>query len=274
MMRRSSIGFTLIELLVVIAIIAILAAILFPVFATAREKARQSSCASNEKQIGLAMLQYAQDMDEVLPAGATNNSGGVTAYSWDMRLNPYLWKITPGGNVNSAIVYHCPSDISNNNGQPIRSYAMTSGYRNCCYATGASGGGDGNPCPLSIIGAPAQTFMVAEQWYKQSILGSNAGAVVNKATTTGTDWGQDRDFPGQTFHSGGWNYLYCDGHVKWLKPESTWRTAGLTYPVTATIPKYNPNYGVWLNFVPASGTENCQGTAAQPCGPWTVADND
>ncbi|MEN6304741.1 MAG: prepilin-type N-terminal cleavage/methylation domain-containing protein, partial [Armatimonadia bacterium] len=62
-------GFTLIELLVVIAIIAILAAILFPVFAKAREKARQSSCLSNMKQMGLACLQYAQDYDEVLPAG-------------------------------------------------------------------------------------------------------------------------------------------------------------------------------------------------------------
>ena len=64
MIRNSRFGFTLIELLVVIAIIAILAAILFPVFAQAREKARQASCVSNLKQIGLAMLQYTQDYDE------------------------------------------------------------------------------------------------------------------------------------------------------------------------------------------------------------------
>ncbi|HEX5322780.1 MAG TPA: prepilin-type N-terminal cleavage/methylation domain-containing protein, partial [Capsulimonadaceae bacterium] len=67
MYRTRSKGFTLIELLVVIAIIAILAAILFPVFATAREKARQATCLSNEKQIGLAMNMYVQDYDETLP---------------------------------------------------------------------------------------------------------------------------------------------------------------------------------------------------------------
>jgi prepilin-type N-terminal cleavage/methylation domain-containing protein len=70
--RHRKVGFTLIELLVVIAIIAILAAILFPVFAKAREKARQISCASNEKQLGLAFLQYEQDNDEMEP-GIPNN---------------------------------------------------------------------------------------------------------------------------------------------------------------------------------------------------------
>ena len=96
-------GFTLIELLVVIAIIAILAAILFPVFATAREKARQSSCASNMKQLGLAFIQYGQDYDEMLPFG-TDTSGGVPvgdAIGWTPQVYGYI---------KSTAVYACPDD--------------------------------------------------------------------------------------------------------------------------------------------------------------------
>jgi prepilin-type N-terminal cleavage/methylation domain-containing protein len=78
MTRNTKLGFTLIELLVVIAIIAILAAILFPVFAKVREKARQTTCTSNEKQIGLGILQYVQDYDETYPLARFKNSGGVT----------------------------------------------------------------------------------------------------------------------------------------------------------------------------------------------------
>jgi len=97
-------GFTLIELLVVIAIIAILAAILFPVFARAREKARQSSCQSNLKQIGLAVHMYAQDYDETLPRGYTDLrpltiSGGYI--HTPEALHPYI---------NNAQVWQCPSE--------------------------------------------------------------------------------------------------------------------------------------------------------------------
>ena len=93
--KRTQRGFTLIELLVVIAIIAILAAILFPVFARARENARRASCQSNVKQILLGVLQYAQDYDEKYPVAHTP--------SWYLSTQPYL---------KSTQIFHCPSDSS------------------------------------------------------------------------------------------------------------------------------------------------------------------
>jgi prepilin-type N-terminal cleavage/methylation domain-containing protein/prepilin-type processing-associated H-X9-DG protein len=97
-------GFTLIELLVVIAIIAILAAILFPVFAKAREKARAITCTSNLKQIGLGFAQYLQDYDETYPNGTNNNAPNVQDISgWAVQINPYL---------KSKGVMTCPDDAN------------------------------------------------------------------------------------------------------------------------------------------------------------------
>ncbi len=98
--RRGHRGFTLIELLVVIAIIAILAAILFPVFAKAREKARQSSCINNGKQLGIAVLQYAQDYDETLCPPAVGAVDTTSAYGWQDLVQPYI---------KSAQAFDCPS---------------------------------------------------------------------------------------------------------------------------------------------------------------------
>src|ERR1700709_2518165 len=106
--RRES-GFTLIELLVVIAIIAILAAILFPVFAQAREKARQATCLSNQKQIGLAILQYNQDYDEEYPTSYTLYSpGGVPNTTPD--LTPCNWACLALPYIKSTGVFLCPSE--------------------------------------------------------------------------------------------------------------------------------------------------------------------
>jgi len=113
--RRS--GFTLIELLVVIAIIAILAAILFPVFAQAREKARAIACVSNEKQIGLGLIMYTQDSDELMPMsrmyGTSTATGQAVNTGLPQELSPYIQKVN---NVNGSTyaggstVWHCPDD--------------------------------------------------------------------------------------------------------------------------------------------------------------------
>src|SRR5471032_1222569 len=94
-------GFTLIELLVVIAIIAILAAILFPVFARARENARRASCQSNLKQIGLGLLQYSQDYDGRLVSIQWNQPGSTTVTRWEDSAFPYI---------KSAQIFICPSE--------------------------------------------------------------------------------------------------------------------------------------------------------------------
>ena len=127
--RKSA--FTLIELLVVIAIIAILAAILFPVFGRARENARRTSCQSNLKQMGLAFTMYAQDYDEIMATGKRQNwlyQFGSGEVAWDAPITPYAVKAssTSYGNGENAFL-RCPSDgIRRQTGRTARSYAIPS----------------------------------------------------------------------------------------------------------------------------------------------------
>jgi prepilin-type N-terminal cleavage/methylation domain-containing protein/prepilin-type processing-associated H-X9-DG protein len=141
-------GFTLIELLVVIAIIAILAAILFPVFAQAREKARQISCLSNLKQLGLADMQYTQDYDEAGPNG--NYFYGAPG-GWASEIYPY---------VKSAAVYRCPDDPTSSDGQNISSYAINANTAN--PNDDIQNQGENVAYSLSTYSAPSMTVLLYE----------------------------------------------------------------------------------------------------------------
>ncbi|HEY3330958.1 MAG TPA: DUF1559 domain-containing protein [Capsulimonadaceae bacterium] len=174
-MKRLS-GFTLIELLVVIAIITIMAAILFPVFATAREKARQTTCSSNMKQIGLGLMQYTADYDEYFPVGSAGVCNGTAPnMDWIDEVLPY---------VKSRDLFVCPNDPlnwpqTNNNINPYKALGnpYTSYKANGHYKWGGSyniplgvmvslsdiNGGPFKVLAVSQIVAPAEAIAVAEQ---------------------------------------------------------------------------------------------------------------
>jgi prepilin-type N-terminal cleavage/methylation domain-containing protein/prepilin-type processing-associated H-X9-DG protein len=167
-------GFTLIELLVVIAIIAILAAILFPVFAKAREKARQASCQSNEKQLGLGFIQYIQDNDERYPVG----NQGVPTYGFVRRIRGWAGQVYPY--VKSTGIFLCPSDstaadtavpATSGNYGPGTYVPVTAGFPfspvsylfNQAISFGANGGGQGTgPVAVPAFTAPAKTVLLFE----------------------------------------------------------------------------------------------------------------
>jgi len=160
---RSPRGFTLIELLVVIAIIAILAAILFPVFQSVRENARRTACLSNLKQIGLGYTQYYQDSDEVLPGLFYRGPAAITfpgettprsVYTWVEYLEPYT---------KSHGIYHCPDAGPTDNALVgpatyIADYALLPGRPGFNNGTGARGtanaGGRAGDAGLPLLAVP------------------------------------------------------------------------------------------------------------------------
>jgi prepilin-type N-terminal cleavage/methylation domain-containing protein/prepilin-type processing-associated H-X9-DG protein len=200
-------GFTLIELLVVIAIIAILAAILFPVFAQAREAARKATCQSNLKQIGEAVLMYAQDYDETLPnSGSSGGSGDITG-----SVEPYTKQRYGQG------IWKCPSHPG---------FSATAGWTSSygynwqyLFASGPDyphtdwNGFDNAGVTLAFLNRPADTLMFVDHAAPTGF--TNLWTYVLRPMNPGNIDGFGRP---NFRHQGQANVLFCDGHVKTMQP--------------------------------------------------------
>lgn len=233
MKHSSSKAFTLIELLVVIAIIAILAAILFPVFAQAREKARQSSCLSNQKQLGLAFMQYVQDYDEAFPSvydGQSNLISANALHFWPYAIQPY---------VKNNDVYRCPNEQSTN----AVSYLANS-------FTGLRAD--------AAITTPTQTILLAD-----GNLGESNGKLPTNAAT-GNGLNEDYSLYCQPYrlknpgrktprHGERANLVFCDGHAK-ISP--------------LLPPSKNPNAAEMEKSIPFVPYLSSDGTAFAGCTSW------
>jgi len=256
-------GFTLIELLVVIAIIAILAAILFPVFAKVREKARQTSCASNLKQIGLAEAQYAQDNDEIY-TGPFNNTFGGGRIHWNSMILPYA---------KSTGIFSCPDKptSTNMNNDNMCGGASLAFNRELCTATNGGGyswnavnnngtgetgarvglannGGEADGVPVAVVSEPTETLMIMDgQGWDSSW--ANDMTDIPKGTFYGNNW--DGTNPGNLpdcwvpnrrhgSHDG-FEALWYDGHVKYMRN---------TLKKTARYPGGGPYY--WYVVKPSN----------------------
>jgi len=218
-------GFTLIELLVVIAIIAILAAILFPVFARAREKARQTSCLSNVKQLGLGIMMYCQDYDETYPGyyppWPVIPSPVGSGCSWWEGVYPY---------VKNYQLYVCPSYI--------RSQSSWN-YNQHIFPLMPSYGMNPNlhygPITMALVRFPAQCAMLGDSchpmgadwrfaWPRAPAVLPGSGNPCTIITATQT---QQKD---ATVHNEGSNIAFADGHGKWLNASDIYANRGTYMP--------------------------------------------
>lgn len=252
-MRNQRRGFTLIELLVVIAIIAILAAILFPVFAKARERAKATTCINNEKQIGIALTQYSSDYDENYPPERVATNGG-----WNLG-NP-TWKDALDPLIKSKDVWLCPSNQfawaptksgntrGDENGRFPRSYAYNGEifYKTASDQTKA--------VALAKFKNPSGTILFTETRAIYSDLPAYSGGPVWEQTAfiAPTMPGAKRGSGAFNVHSGMINFIFADTHVQALKLVRTYLPQQMWVPDTAAT-----------NATAASGNQPFTTMAAQ-----------
>jgi prepilin-type N-terminal cleavage/methylation domain-containing protein len=234
-------AFTLIELLVVIAIIAILAAILFPVFAQAREKARGVTCLSNLKQIGSGLTLYLQDYDETYPLNRFDAHGDdckPLGYTWKEAIQPYI---------KNAQVWVCPSAkhaAINPCGWGSTTIKTSYGYNGSLFNVDTSRGAGNKIVWHAEAGRPMRAVEMADiNWPAEAIwvLEEDWGG---ESYPDNGDWmipvggGPDR-------HTCGNNWIYCDTHARWAKLASTlapwdaWNDKEGPNPYLQQLPRHN-----------------------------------
>ena len=203
-------GFTLIELLTALVIIAIIAAILFPVFGAVRERGRRTVCQSNLKQIAIAMQQYVQDNNAVYPVDVRYEGPNLYA-EWPVAIFPY---------VKNLQVFHCPDQPHGNADPPEAdvNYLPEADMDYEYNVVRLNGRSPGPPDVLNLRGKHESTLSASSTiWLNMEWYGRDSEGVDHDFRTVSTSCG--RDFDGNTLHSGAGNYSYVDGHVKWLTPE-------------------------------------------------------
>ncbi len=192
----------------VIAIIAILAAILFPVFAQAREKARQISCASNLRNLGTAVLMYTQDYDEQFPLAAYV-ANGFEFKTWHDLTDPYA---------RNTQIWQCPSSPvkkTDANGKPTTHFGYNVRYLTTIGLDMASTFLNHSAVSLAAVQSPSETVMLGDGMSSlpSSWCGDDGKFFLLPGDPNTDCWGRPNPL-----HSGGLNLLWVDGHAKWQKP--------------------------------------------------------